>query len=165
MVLASSQKQSPPSTVPGASMAPTMGRVPVEAPVQLGLVDPGRLARPQDDGAGRDGERGIVGEDGIGQAVVLIGVDPVDGGTVGLEQRRECIELGGQGDRVDGLGVVPGRGVGREDGTGAAHGHVPQRAGHRVDAERSSGRKSWSESTAPLPRIESGRWYVHRPLR
>ncbi len=71
---------------------------------------------------------------GIGQAIPVVAVQPVDACAMRLQQRGEGVELQAQCRSVDGLGVVPVIRVGREDRAGSSHGNVAQGARIRGDA-------------------------------
>ena len=74
-VVASTQTQSPPSTVPGRLDAAEDGHAhaAIGLLVQAGLGTPQRLAHGEDDGAVVGRQRRIVREDGIGKPVILVG--------------------------------------------------------------------------------------------
>ena len=129
-VLASTQTQSPPSTVPGASMRPRIGMpMPrVGGLVQRRLGPAQRLAHRQDDRAMIGHQRRIMGEDGIGEPVIGIG-QPFDLGAGGCDQVGRTPHAARAAlRRIEARAVVPLRRL------GAAHGACRPSASARASA-------------------------------
>ena len=138
-VLASTQTQSPPSTVPGCVDAAEdrNAHAAVGFLVHAGLRTAQRLAHGQDDRAVIGHQGRVMREDGIGKAVIRFR-QPFDLGAGSGDKVGECAVLESGARRIETGSIVPLRSLGAAHGAcGGAHQDAFQGRGHRLRAERS----------------------------